>query len=157
MKWDRLIEEKIRAAQAEGKFDNLRGKGQPLKVDEDPFEDPAWQMANQLLKDNGFRPDWLEDDVELRARLTEARQTLARSHQWRAAELSALAGREDAESIQKRLWVDDEWQRALKRFTEAIQRLNKAIATFNLKVPSTRFQRRILVLEDELARALQNI
>jgi len=85
-----VIEEIIRKAQEEGKFDNLRGKGRPLTWEENPFEDPAWQMANKILKDGGFRPDWLEDEVELREKVTRARAALARTRDWRASELAAL-------------------------------------------------------------------
>jgi len=142
MRWDRLIEEKIRAAQEAGKFDNLRGKGQPLSLDEDPFEDPAWQMANHLLKEQGFRPDWLEDELALREKLNAARQALRRSYEWRAEQQAS--GRETP------AWVEAEWRRALQQFTETIEQINKAIVTFNLKAPLTRFHKRKVVLDEEL-------
>ena len=53
MNFDRVIEEQLRKAREDGKFDNLRGHGQPLPNDDNPFEDPAWQMANDVLKKNG--------------------------------------------------------------------------------------------------------
>src|SRR5258706_12557759 len=116
MNFDRFVEEQLRKAREEGKFDNLRGHGEPLCTDENPFEDPTWRMANDMLKKNGFRPDWLEDDVAIRAQVAQARQALARSRDWRAAQLQALGDRRDAAAIEQRLFVDHEWRLAQDRF-----------------------------------------
>jgi len=155
MNWDRIIEQKIREAREEGKFDNLRGHGRPLNLDDNPFEDPAWQTANHLLKENGFRPDWLEDDVALREKLALARAALARTRGWRGAELDALGARKDPEAIHQRALVADEWNRAVERFRESIAQINAGIANLNLKVPHVRFQRMKLIVDDELQRVLQ--
>jgi hypothetical protein len=48
---------------AEGAFDHLEGFGQPLNLEEDPFEDPSLRMAHRLLKNNGFAPACLLVDV----------------------------------------------------------------------------------------------
>ena len=53
-KWENIAERKIREAMAEGAFDNLEGKGRPLNLEEDPFEDPSLRMAHRLLRNNGF-------------------------------------------------------------------------------------------------------
>lgn len=39
--WGNIAERKIREAMAEGAFDNLKGKGHPLDLEENPFEDPS--------------------------------------------------------------------------------------------------------------------
>jgi hypothetical protein len=154
MNWDHIVEQKIRAAQAEGKFDNLRGQGRPLTLDEDPFEDPAWQLANDLLKEGGFRPDWLEEDVALREKLAQARAALARTRDWRAAELELLGARDDADAKRQRAWVAGEWERALARFRDSLAQVNAGIATLNLKVPHVRLQRMRLSVDDELRKLL---
>jgi DnaJ family protein C protein 28 len=155
MDLNRVVEQIIRNAQEEGKFDNLRGKGRPINWDENPFGDPAWEMAHHLLKENGFRPDWLEDDLALREKLAQARKALARTHDWRAAELERLGAREDAPAKHQRLLVADEWNRALENFRRSIDQINAKIPTLNLKVPHERFQRVKLVLADELQRVLE--
>ena len=157
MNFDRLIEEQLRKAREEGKFDNLRGHGQPLNLDENPFEDPTWQLANEMLKRNGFRPEWLEADVAIREQLETARQALRRSHGWRQRELTTLAGQSDAHALRQRHWVEREWALAQDRFRERLPDLNKAIFSFNLKAPSTRFQRTKLDVEAELTRIVTGI
>src|SRR5690242_13952063 len=99
MDFGRLIEEQLRKAREEGKFDNLRGHGQPLDLSENPFEDPTWRLANDMLKRNGFRPEWLEDEVGIREQLEEAQRALRRSNGWRLTELTALEGKQDAKAI----------------------------------------------------------
>jgi len=154
-KWDKIIEEKIRAAQQEGKFDNLKGQGKPLSLDDNPFEDPAMQMAHTLLKDNGFRPDWLEDDVQLREKLQQTRAALARALEWRNAELAGLGSRADAEAAEKRAFLNGEWLRAVAQFREAIAAINRGIANLNLKVPGAQFQRMKVDVEAELQKIIE--
>lgn len=148
MKWDRIIEEKIQAARAEGKFDNLPGHGKPLNLDDNPFADPAWEAAYSLMKEGDFRPDWLEADVVLRAQLQQAQQALKRSREWRVAELAT------ATTPQRRQQVEEEWQRAVARFREALQKANKQIATLNLKVPNSQLQRAPLNVDAEIEKVL---
>lgn len=59
-KIESLIDEQIRAAQAEGAFDNLPGQGKPLP--KDPSEAHAGEhwMSNRVLKQAGFLPDWIQ-------------------------------------------------------------------------------------------------
>ena len=154
MDWDRLVESKIRAAQEEGKFDNLRGQGQPLKLDENPFEDPAWEMANDLLQQGGFLPDWLEQGKVLREQLEQARAALRRSRRWQAESLAALGGRKDLEAQQQRNYIAEEWARAQERFRAGIANINKEILTYNLKAPLARFEQRRINVEDELERLM---
>ena len=154
MEFDRVIEKLIRKAQEEGKFNNLRGHGQPLNLDENPFEDPAARLANQMLKDNGFRPEWLEEDLSVRQELSEARRALVRAREWRAGQLADLSDRNDGPAIRQRALVAHEWKLAQERFRRKLEALNKVIFTNNLKVPNTRFQRLKLNIDEELQRLL---
>ncbi len=147
---EKAIEEIIRKAQQEGHFDNLEGTGQPLNLDDNPFEDPEWRLANRVLKNAGFRPAWLELDAQLREALGRARQDLRQSRAWREERLGALEGRTDAQAASESRWVADEWDRALARFREAVAEINRGIASLNLKVPLERLQRKPIDLALEL-------
>jgi hypothetical protein len=74
--WQFIAERKIREAMEEGAFDHLEGAGKPLDLRENPFEDPSDRLANRLLKNNGFAPEWIEDAKEIAA---EVRRLRARS------------------------------------------------------------------------------
>ena len=73
-----LINAKIRAAEAEGAFDNLPGAGKPLP----PCDDPANAVFNRILKDNGAVPEAValsRELARLRAELAETADRTARS------------------------------------------------------------------------------
>ena len=82
-----IAERKIREAIDEGAFQNLDGKGQPLNLDENPYEDPAQRMAHRLLRNNGFAPDWILEAKEIDA---ETRRLQSSSAPERAQRVAAL-------------------------------------------------------------------
>ncbi len=114
------VEDQIQKAQQDGKFDNLRGQGKPFShLDTDPLE--------QLVKDQGFRPHFVELDAEIRAKTEIARQGVRRTYEW------VLQAREGG-SIDRR-YAQDEWRKALRIFDERLIEINKMIKTFNLELP----------------------
>ncbi|MEX1247449.1 MAG: DnaJ family domain-containing protein [Anaerolineales bacterium] len=144
----RGIEEIIQQAMREGAFDNLPGKGQPLKLDENPFLDPEWQLAYHLLKQNGFAPDFIEQRQSIELELAAAREALARSWAWRQ---KALAAGERAD------WVEAEWGKAKKEFDEKVAEMNKKIKNYNLAIPTPTLYRKPVDLEQELIILAANI
>src|SRR5437667_513601 len=76
--WESIAERKIREAMAEGAFDNLTGKGQPLDLAENPYEDPSLRMGYRLLRNNGFAPAWMEEAKDLERAIEESVQELVR-------------------------------------------------------------------------------
>lgn len=139
----KAIEEQIRQAIQEGKFDNLPGKGKPLRLEENPHEDETWRMAFHILREAGFSLPWIEAQRELDAEIEQTRATLRRSYAWRC---TALAQDQPQES------VEAEWQRVVGEFSSQISQLNQRIRNYNLQTPSERFQRPLLRLERELER-----
>jgi DnaJ family protein C protein 28 len=135
------IEEQIRKAIEEGKFDDLRGKGQPIRWDENPFVDPDWQMAYHMLRESGFALPWMETRKEIEAQLEAARAALKRAWAWGQ---SAMA---DGQST---AFVEDEWRRSASAFREQIAAVNKRIFDYNLDVPLARFQRPPVDAEAEI-------
>jgi DnaJ family protein C protein 28 len=117
-KWENIAERKIREAMAEGAFDNLKGRGQPLDLEEDPYEDPSMRMAHRLLRNNGFAPAWIEEVKDLEHAIEVTRRDMAR----------ALTGR----GIEER-------QQILGRFRGQVAEINRRILAHNLKTPSTQF------------------
>jgi DnaJ family protein C protein 28 len=128
----KAAEEAIRQAMQEGKFDNLPGKGKPLKLDENPLADPEWRLAYKILKDGGFTLPWIETRREIEADLERAHAALKRSWNWRQAALA------QGQPVSQ---VDPEWQRAAQAFQDFVKAINQRIQAYNLEVPSERFQR----------------
>lgn len=133
-------EEQIRRAMQEGQFDDLPGKGKPFNLDENPFEDPEWRMANKILRESGFTLPWIESNREIEAALETSRAGL-----WRA-----WLRRQNAPESRTYTEVEAEWQRAASAFRGQITEINKLIWSYNLEVPLERFQRRMVDADKEI-------
>ncbi len=125
---ERIAEERIRRALKEGAFDDLPGKGQPLRLDDNPFEPAEWRAAFRLLRAQGFSLPWMEERRQIEAEVEAAQQALLRA--WQARERDPEA-----------------WERARARYLAQVRDLNRRIRDYNLSVPSPRFQRRLLPLD----------
>ncbi len=133
-----LVERRIQEAMANGLFDNLPGRGQPLDLSRNPFMEPGQELAFNLLQHNNLAPEWIERDQAIRRQIDQARARLRSAWQFYRA---GPAGGEVA------------WQAALARFTTDLERLNRQIDDFNLVVPVLSCQRFRLKVEDEVRRA----
>ncbi|MDX1934695.1 MAG: DUF1992 domain-containing protein [Capsulimonadales bacterium] len=57
--WTAIVaDRKIKEAMDAGEFENLEGKGQPLNLDENPFETAGQRVINRILKQAGALPEW---------------------------------------------------------------------------------------------------
>lgn len=52
---DRVVEDMILSSMGAGEFSNLKGAGQPLKMNQsNPYIDQTQQTINRILRDNGL-------------------------------------------------------------------------------------------------------
>jgi DnaJ family protein C protein 28 len=136
------IEELLRKAMEEGKFDNLPGKGQPLHLDKiNPHADPDWELAYRMLKEAGYSLPWIENLRAVEADLTAARQDL---------QLAWQVFRQDYAQQGATSFLAESWERSQRAFREKLASLNKRIRDYNLTVPAARFQRPVLDFEGEV-------
>ncbi len=61
-----IAEERIRAAQESGEFDDLPGRGEPLDLEDDAHVPPELKMAWRVLKNAGCLPPELEAEREIK-------------------------------------------------------------------------------------------
>lgn len=134
--WDELINSRIEEAIKDGVFDNLPGKGKPLKLNENPNEPPDMQMAHKILKNNDLTPSWIADRKAILAEIERFRAELRR--EWDRAQ----GGRIGAE----------EWQRTIAAWESRLVDLNRRIRDLNLGLPIPNMEVLRLRLDDELAR-----
>ena len=135
------VEQQIRKAMEEGAFDNLPGKGKPVDLSENAFEDPDLRTAHRLLRNAGFAPPFIEERKDIDAEFERGRANLGRA--WNLYQRSQQPGQPRGEAS---------WKRALNEFREQIAALNKRIRLYNLKVPAAVFQRKIIDADLELER-----
>jgi uncharacterized protein YukE len=120
---------------AHGKFDNLPGKGKPLDLHETEAERRGEWASQHILENSGFKPAWASERREILEKADKIRAALARSWEARAA---SLAGGEGYAAVALR------WDRAVDRFREAVEKLNKEIRLYNLKAPHVRLHLRVV-------------
>jgi DnaJ homolog subfamily C member 28 len=121
-----LAEKRLREASENGEFDDLPGKGEPIDLRENPFEDPDLRVVHRLLRNAGFAPAWIEERKDLEAELAAAQAKLAKS--WRLFG-SVASGQ-------------GEWDRSVREFRERIAELNQRTRIYNLKAPAVVFHRK---------------
>lgn len=134
-----LAERRIEQAIQEGAFEALAGRGRPLHLEENPFEEPQWRLAHHLLRSNGFAPPWLEKRKDLEAEIAAARGALRVAWQRRGAS----QGGEGA------------WLEACCAFRQQVAEINRRIRDYNLQAPSSAFHLAGLNYEREIAQVLQ--
>ena len=69
---ERRIEEAIEL----GQFDNLPGKGKPLKLDDDTLTPPHLRAAHRVLKNASISPEWVGLEGEIYQAKTDAESFL---------------------------------------------------------------------------------
>ncbi len=70
---EKIADERIRQAMSRGEFDNIEGKGKPLKLEDDSHLPPDIRMAYKILKN----ADCLPPEAQLRKEIYSTRQLLA--------------------------------------------------------------------------------
>ena len=135
--FDDHIDEQIKRAQAEGAFDNLPGKGKPMRhLDSDPM--------HTTLQAQGFGTQWVERDHEIRQKIEIAEQAVRRTYEW--VMQSWGGGSADHHFAQ------DEWHKARRIFRDRLDEINRLIRLYNIEVPPTIGQKFLLREQDELQR-----
>jgi DnaJ family protein C protein 28 len=138
---ERGVDAIIRKAMEEGAFDDLRGKGKPLNLNENPFLEPEWRLAFSMLQNEGFTLPWMEKRNDIENELVAARESLARAWAWRQEKMAG--GLEVT-------FIEGEWEKAQARFREKVADLNKRIQNYNLEAPALVFQRAKIDVEKEI-------
>ena len=139
--WESLIDQKIREAMEQGEFDDLPGKGKPVDLSVNPFEDPEMRLAYRALRNAGFAPSWIEERKDIDSEFENARHELSRV--WTI--------RQNAMGTEHERAARARWEKALAAFREKAGELNRRIVAWNLKVPAAGFQRRLIDTEKEVS------
>jgi hypothetical protein len=137
------IEEIVRRAQKEGRFEDLPGKGKPLNLAQKQTENPIAALA----KEAGFVPEWarlgkeLDESVETINRLKQ--QWFNRRSAW-LQEAKTLLGRKDLAGARQTLRnMERERENVLDDLALRWTRDRRTIQRHNLLVPLAYQQRAV--------------
>ncbi len=140
--WENHVDRLIREAMESGTFANLPGEGKPLDLGDENTPDHL-RMAYKILKDNDLAPEWIVEGKVLGKKI-EAWHTALRK--------AVRAHRDGQHDPQRRLSADSDWRLAQKRLTEQAAVLNRAIISYNLKLPQAIAHRPLIVAQREFER-----
>lgn len=144
--WDNLIEEKIQEGQENGIFDDLKGKGKPLNLSQNPY-DKERKLAHSLLKDNRMTPAWIGSRNHITTQIDQLRKEMARVWQRHEREYKVLKDERYRDSL------SISWDDQCQKWENQILTLNKLISDYNLKRPIDNLE----IIKLELSRELQRI
>lgn len=112
-----IVERRIWQSMEEGQFENLPGKGRPLDLDSNPHADPAEDSLYRILSKNGFAPEWVELNKDIRLQITD----------WRKALRKVWARRSTDGDIK--------WEEESIKLQEHLHDINKKVFRYNLIAP----------------------
>ncbi len=132
--WQGLVEQRILDGMERGMFDNLRGAGQPLNLDEDRFVPDEYKLAFRLLRSTGLAPLWVDLNKEIREDISRMHRFREHIHaQWDHISPIELAHRRD-------------------EYEKRVKEINSKILSYNIIAPSSQVHIGLLLLDEELAR-----
>jgi DnaJ family protein C protein 28 len=140
--FDKLVEEKLREAIANGEFDDLPGKGRPQDLRVNPYVHPDDRMAQDMLHAQGFGLPWIEERRDLLREREALLRALRTSWQRHGGALPTAAQR-DRERAR--------WNTAVAAFRRDADALNARIRSHNFTVPVHGMRVKLLEPDEALA------
>ena len=145
------VSEQIEEAMKRGEFKDLSGKGEPLKLDTNPFLTPQVRMANRLLKENGFAPRWIELEKEIKQEKVQLERLLINLKARRERLVAFIAQHPHRHEAVSRSFAHER-ARGIARYSEKLENLNKKIQRVNLLMPTQNRQYGLMNKEAALDR-----
>lgn len=159
VRWERLVDRLINEARERGEFDTQAGRGERLRDEHDDALAGEMAMANKVLKNGGYAPEFILLNQEIETDIQRVRQSL-RAAARRRARLLAQAARLKGASAEQHLQEGEAgWQQALAAATARLVEINDKILTFNLKnrIPRMhRYRVQLAALADEVLAEVAN-
>ncbi|KPI99356.1 DnaJ-like subfamily C member 28 [Papilio xuthus] len=121
--FDRLVEDLIQESISKGEFENLSGKGKPLKdQNTNPYVDFTTHKLNEVLINNGFTPEWITMRKEIDQDIEALKEEISRDRMYLGPYPLS-----DEDRIK--------WEKIYKSNKDLADSINIKINTYNLIVP----------------------
>lgn len=141
-----FVEEQISEAMARGEFQNLKGKGEPLRLRGDLSK--MDEMRQKLRGDANYGVPWEEVGREIETMTRRAENELLRAVHFRETGLASPKA--------DRTKIENDFREHLKRVDEAVKVVNSLVLKHNLLLPPQlphlyRVRLRLRVLAERVA------
>lgn len=122
--YDRVVEDLIQEAMSKGQFENLDGHGKPLShvQSQNPYVDFVQHKINNILMENGFTPEWITLQKEIRDDIKDLKEVMIEYRSY-IGEVPLS----DADAL--------EWKESVDRLKYREIDINKKIDKYNLLTP----------------------
>ncbi len=153
IKMERIAERRIRDAIEAGEFDNLKGAGKPLPLEDDnPFLPDDMRVAFKVLQNSGYSPDWMTLAQDIEADLDRLRNSADLHFRLLREQLHEISGNPYAIT---RLSTEvhrlkNLHKRAAAQYERGLVEVNRKITTLNQTVPIYSLLKIPLSIEDEM-------
>lgn len=143
--YERVVEDLIQEAMSKGEFTKLDGAGKPLpnRQQQNPYVDFVTHKMNNILLDNGFTPEWIALQKDIRSEIEEIRNDF-------------MADRKTLGPIPLSPNDTAIWDKICSKYEKRVNGLNKKIDDFNLIVPILNKQLFRIQLENIAGEILKN-
>ena len=146
-KWEEIFGRLFKGVFGRGAVRGLRAAPRLTQVRADSLAGHVARSTFRIFKNNLLALPWIEQGEELDAAVDGARADLLRS--WNAYRES-LKSRRAAER------AEEDWRQVLSAFRRHVADLNRRIAAYNLKAPSSHFRRRPVDAEREIRQVMRD-
>jgi len=146
-----LVERQIEKARQRGDFDNLKGAGKPVSLEENPFEPAELRMAFKILKDNDFAPYWIELGKEIDNDVSRFWKEVEHFKQY----TKIFYQDRHSPSANERYEKKKAYFYFEQRLT--LEKINKKILNYNLHCPTFRLGRGSLIIDDEMYKVISQV
>ncbi|XP_023018927.2 dnaJ homolog subfamily C member 28 [Leptinotarsa decemlineata] len=143
--FDRLVEDLIQESISKGEFNNLKNSGKPLPSHQNrnPYVDFVTHKINEVLIENGFTPEYISLQKEIKEMASQLRQDL-------------LTERKHFGPYPLSVEENIAWSEKVYQYKNITKEINKKIAKFNLVVPVINKQMLNVCLENEAQKVVVN-
>lgn len=140
------IDQELQKAIGNGDVSHLDGAGKPMSFDDEAYTPAEMRSAYKILKDNDLQPDWIMMNKEIEQALQTLRSQLQQAYSdFQRRCRIAVSER----AIQK---AEQRWEIQRVQLQDHIERINRKILTYNLKVPPGVTHKTPLNLDSEIKR-----
>ncbi|XP_066593906.1 dnaJ homolog subfamily C member 28 isoform X2 [Prorops nasuta] len=135
---DRLVEDLIQEAMNKGEFNDLPGKGKPLKNNsssQNPYVDFVTHKLNQVLIDNGFTPEWIQLSKEIRDSTQEIKNNLSNMrNNFNPEPLNSEEQSKWAVIVESYRFLENQINKKIDKYNLLVPLLQKQMIHINLEV-----------------------
>ena len=144
--WQLRIDRQIAEIIGDGDISHLPGAGEKLPLNDSSSAPSEWRAAFKIMDDHNVTPEWIaagKQLEQLEAALCQQIDKRARRYLRETASSDAVQAASG----------DANWKRYIETFRQRIERFNRDVLLFNLKLPAGIARRRTLDAEALIRRA----